>query len=355
MRYGFLSLLICLLPACATMAPPPMTDSPTALIIAHRGASSEVPEHTLEAYQRAIDQGADYIEPDLVMTRDGVLVARHENEISGTTNVADIPEFADRRTVKTIRGRQVTGWFTEDFTLAELRTLRARERIPQLRPASAEQDGRYAIPTLAEIIALVQQQGRSVGLMPEIKFPSYFTSIDLGMEEPLARQLGEAGYDSATDPVMIQSFEIGPLAALDVLTNLRLVQLIGPRGAPADAPDTSYAHMATPAGLQTIATYADAVAPHKSLIMGRNGDGELEAPSTLVSDAQAAGLLVIAYTFRPENYFLPATLRTQRSGSERSHGDMAGEVAAFLAAGIDGLFTDYVPPAIAARDGQASE
>ena len=331
-----------------------MADTAEPIIIAHRGASAEVPEHTLEAYQRAIDQGADYIEPDLVMTRDGVLIARHENEISETTNVADHPEFADRRTTKTINGREVTGWFTEDFTLAELQTLRARERLPQLRPESAAQDDRYRIATLDEIIALVQRQDRPVGLIPEIKYPGYFSSIGLGMENVLVRQLEAAGYSRASDPAMIQSFEIAPLAALDVRTDLRLVQLIAPRGAPADAPDTSYAHMASPEGLQAIAAYADAIGPHKSMIMGRNDLGELDAPSSLVSDAQAAGLLVIPYTFRPENYFLPADMRSARN-RQTGRGNMAAEVAAFLAVGIDGLFTDYVPPALAARDGEAAE
>ena len=165
----------------------------------------------------------------------------------------------------------------------------ALSHVKHLRPASAEHNDQYAIPTLAEVIALVQRQDRTVGLMPEIKAPGYFTSIGLGMEEPLARQLREAGYASASDPVMIQSFEISPLAALDLMTDLRLVQLIRQHGAPADAPDTSFAHMTTPNGLQTIATYADAVAPHKSLIMDRNSAGELEAPSPLVADAQAAG------------------------------------------------------------------
>ncbi|MEM8697003.1 MAG: glycerophosphodiester phosphodiesterase [Pseudomonadota bacterium] len=348
MRYVFLSLLLCLLPACATVAPPAVTGPP--IIIAHRGASAERPEHTLEAYQLAIDQGADYIEPDLVMTRDGVLVARHENEISSTTDIADRAEFADRMTTKTIDGRSVTGWFTEDFTLAELRSLRTRERLPELRPHSASYDGQYTIPTLAEIIDLAQRQDRTIGLIPEIKHPGYFTSIDLPMEEALVRQLAAAGYDSEDDPVMIQSFEIRPLAALDVLTDLRLVQLIGARGSPADAPDTSYDHMTSPEGLRTIAAYADAIGPHKIQIMGLNDLGELSEPSALIAEAHAAGLLVIPYTFRPENYFLPPDMRSIGTGRGRGRGDSQAEIAAFLALGIDGLFTDYVPAAIAARD-----
>lgn len=347
MRLPFLVLLCGLLSACMTT--PPATDSAGArdiLIIAHRGASSELPEHTLEAYQHAIDQGADYIEPDLVMTRDGVFIARHENELSDTTDVAARAEFAERRTTKTIDGREVTGWFAEDFTLAEIRTLRARERLPELRPDSAHHDGRYAVPTLAEIIALVQRQDRTVGLIPELKHPGYSASVGLPMEDALVRQLADAGYDSADDPVMIQSFEIAPLAQIDMLTELRLVQLIAGRGSPADAPDTSYAHMTSPAGLEAIAAYADAIGPDKNLIL-RRAAHSLGLPTGLVANAQARGLLVIPYTFRPENPFLPDDLHIE--GGETVHGMAEREIEAFLALGIDGLFTDYVPAALRAR------
>ena len=346
MRLPFLIVLCGLLSACMTT--PPATDVVGArdiLIIAHRGASSELPEHTLEAYQHAIDQGADYIEPDLVMTRDGVFIARHENELSGTTDVVDRAEFADRRTTKTIDGRTVTGWFAEDFTLAEIRTLRARERLPQLRPDSARHDGHYGVPTLAEIIALVQRQDRTVGLIPEIKHPGYSASVGLPMEEALARQLAEAGYDSADDPVMIQSFEIAPLAELGVLTEIRLVQLIAARGSPADAPETSYAHMTSPAGLEAIATYADAIGPDKNLVLPREAHS-LGQPTGLVARAHAQGLLVIPYTFRPENPFLPDDLHIE--GGETVHGEADREIEDFLALGIDGLFTDYVPAAVTA-------
>ncbi len=326
-------------------APSPAASFASPLIIAHRGASAELPEHTLAAYRRAIDDGADYIEPDLVMTRDGVFVARHENEISETTDVADRPEFADRRTTKTIDGEQITGWFTEDFTLAELRTLRARERLPELRPASAAHDGEFAIPTLAEIIELTAAAERPVGLIPEIKHPSYFRSIGLPMEEALVEQLEAAGYDGADDPVMVQSFEISPLARLDVLTDIRLVQLIADSGAPADAPDTSFAHMTTPSGLEAIAAYADAIGPDKDLLIPRGGDGALAEPTNLVEDAHNEGLLVIPYTFRPENYFLPSG---SRSGTDpRSRGDAVEEMLAFIRLRIDGLFTD--DPAEGAR------
>jgi glycerophosphoryl diester phosphodiesterase len=337
MRALFFMLFATLVPACATV-----TDeaAPAAqpLVVAHRGASANRPEHTLEAYQLAIDQGADYIEPDLVMTRDGIFVARHENEISGTTDVAEHPEFADRRTTKTIDGEEMTGWFTEDFTLAELRTLRTRERLPQLRPGNTEYDGQFPIPTLEEIIALAQRQNRTVGIMPEIKHPGYFSSIGLPMEEALAEQLAAAGYDGADDPVFIQSFEIAALSELDVLTDVRLLQLIAAEGAPADAPETSYAHMATPAGLRAIAAYADAIGPDKNLLISRTQIDEHGEPTSLVADAHAAGLLVIPWTFRPENYFLPANLRVGED--PRANGRAEEEISRFLRLGIDGLFTD---------------
>ncbi|QLC24984.1 glycerophosphodiester phosphodiesterase [Parasphingopyxis algicola] len=344
MRYVFLSLLLCLTPACTTIVPTPVIGD--SLIIAHRGASAERPEHTLEAYTLAIEQGADYIEPDLVMTRDGILVARHENEISATTDIADRPEFADRRTTKTIDGRSVTGWFTEDFTLVELRTLRARERLPELRPDSATHDGRYRVPTLAEIIELVGRQDRPVGLIPEIKHPGYFASIGLPMEKVLAQQLAEAGYDTETDLAMIQSFEIAPLAALDILTDVRLVQLVARAGSPADAPGTSYAHMATPEGLRAVAAYADAIGPDKTLVARWDGSATAPTATSLVADAHAAGLAVIPYTFRPENYFLPEALR--RGADPRARGDSRSEIAAYIALGIDGLFTDETTAGVSA-------
>ncbi|NNC71566.1 MAG: glycerophosphodiester phosphodiesterase [Sphingomonadaceae bacterium] len=341
-------LLLFLLPlaACVTQGEPVATHVDI-LVIAQRGASSDLPEHTLEAYSLAIDQGADYIEPDLVMTRDGVFVSRHENEISETTDVADRPEFADRRTTKTIGGLEITGWFTEDFTLAELRTLRARERLPQLRPESAEHDGRYAVPTLAEIIALVQRQNRAVGLVPEIKHPGYFASIGLPMEEALATQLADAGYDDDDDPAMIQSFEIAPLARLDILTNLRLVQLIRRSGAPADAPGTSYAHMTTPAGLRAIATYADAIGPDKNWLIPRDENDNLGEPTAVTANAQALGLRVIPYSFRPENYFLPANMRNGEDPA--ANGLIEREIAEYLRIGIDGFFTDDSEEGVYAR------
>ena len=322
------------------------------VVIAHRGASGERPEHTLEAYRLAIAEGADFIEPDLVMTKDGELVARHENEISGTTNVADHPEFAARRTTRTIDGSAVTGWFTEDFTLAELKTLRARERLPQLRPdTAAAHDGKYAIPTLAEILTLVAAEtartGRRVGIYPEIKHSAYFASRRLAMERPLIRVLDRAGYRSATDPVFIQSFEVGNLRLLHELTRLRLVQLVAGEGGPADRPGVRYATMVIPAGLKVIASYAHAVGVEKGMIVPRAADGRSQPPTSLIADAHAAGLLVHAWTFRSENYFLPAEL--QRTGGPAAHGDAAAEYRQFYALGADGVFSEFPGEAVAAR------
>ena len=319
------------------------------IIIAHRGASGERPEHTLAAYQRAIDQGADYIEPDLVLTRDGILVARHENAISGTTDVADHPEFADRRVTKTIDGVEVTDWFTEDFTLAELRTLRARERLPQLRATNTAYDGQFTIPTFEEILELVRKADSRrmspLGIYPETKHPTYFASIGLPHERPLLALLARFGYKAADDPIFIQSFEVGNLVALGALTELRLIQLVEPNGTPADRPQTRYADMMSEAGLVAIAAYADGIGPAKDMVIARDADGNLSASTGLVARAHAAGLAVHPWTFRAENYFLPANLR---SGAEpQAHGDLATEIRAFIAEGVDGLFSDYPAVAVA--------
>lgn len=314
------------------------------IVIAHRGASGERPEHTLAAYARAIEQGADFIEPDLVATRDGVLVARHENEISETTDVADHPQFAGRRTTKTIDGRRVTGWFTEDFTLAELKTLRARERLPALRPANAAfRDER--IPTFAEVIALAQARG--VGVYPETKHPSHFAAIGLPLEPPLVEALHAAGWRDATAPVFIQSFEVGNLKALRKMTTLRLIQLVDAEGGPADGAAPSYRAMVTPAGLQAIARYADGIGPNKALIVPRDAAGRSAAPTRLVADAHVAGLSVHPWTFRAENLFLPAELR--RGAAPGAHGAAVDEMRMFLALGVDGLFSDYPGLAVEAR------
>lgn len=314
------------------------------IVIAHRGASGLLPEHTIAAYTRAIDDGADFIEPDLVPTRDGVLVARHENEISGTTDVAARPEFADRKVAKVIDGTAVTGWFTENFTLAELKTLRARERLPELRGTA--NDGRFEIPTLDEIIALAKARG--VGIYPETKHPSYFASIGLPIEATLVAALDAAGWRDADAPVFIQSFEVDNLKRLKAMTGVRLIQLVAAEGGPADGAHARYADMLTPEGLKAIAAYADGIGPEKALVIPRSADGTLAAPTRLVADAHAAGLKVHPWTFRAENYFLPAD---HRQGEDpRAHGDLAREIRAFLAAGIDGLFSDFTAEAVAARD-----
>jgi len=330
----------------------PAAAAPRPIVIAHRGASGSRPEHTIEAYRLAIEQGADFIEPDLVMTRDRVLVARHENEISETTDVGQRPEFAARRTTRRIDGRNVTGWFTEDFTLAELRTLRARERLPQLRPANARFGGRFPVPTFDEVIALAKAEGRKrgcvVGLYPELKHPAHFRSIGLPMEGALVEALTRHGYRRQSDPVFIQSFEIGPLERLNALTKLRLVQLIAEEGAPADRRAVSYASMVTAEGLARIARYADGIGPAKALILPRGADGRTGAPTGLVAAAHRAGLVVHPWTFRSENHFLPAEHR--RGADPRSHGDHAAEYRRFIALGVDGLFSDFPAHARAAVD-----
>ncbi len=316
------------------------------LVIGHRGASGYLPEHTLAAYRLAIAQCADFIEPDLVSTSDGVLVARHENEISGTTDVAEHPEFADRRTTKTIDGAMVTGWFTEDFTLDELKTLRAKERIPDVRPQNVASDGEFSIPTLQEVIDLVRSSrtcdGNVVGIYPETKHPSYFDAIDLSMEEELVRVLHANGYRGPRAAVFIQSFEVSNLQELARMTQLPLVQLVNCSGRPADftrAGDArTYADLVTPEGLAFVATYADGIGACKDVLIPRRPDGTLGEPSPVIDDAHTAGLLVHGWTFRRENRFLPVDYR--RGTGPDVQGDMVGEVRAFLAAGMDGFFTD---------------
>ncbi len=327
-------------------------DARQVLVIAHRGASAFLPEHTLAAYSRAIADGADLIEPDLVMTRDAVLVARHENEIGGTTDVADRPEFADRRTRKRIDGREMQGWFTEDFTLAELRTLCARERLPQLR--STRHDGTFAIPTLGEIIERVSadaaKAGRDVGIAPELKHSTHFRGIGLPMEDALLKDLESHAYTRRA-PVWIQSFEVGNLEYLRTRIgergqgNLRLLQLLGsPDEGPADQSTedgaVSYAAMESPKGLQRIVQYADGIGPHSTRIIPTLADGTLGQPTVLVRDAHAAGLEVLAYTFRPENHFLPRALWQGGNPRARNEAGSIAEIRAHIDAGIDGFFTD---------------
>ena len=323
------------------------------LIIAHRGASGYAPEHTLAAYALAVLQGADYIEPDLVMTRDGQLVARHDNELGLTTDVAQRPEFAERKRTQTVDGVSLEGWFSEDFTLAELKTLRAIKRIPQQRPGNTRFDGQFEIPTLQEIIDLAKSleasQQRVIGLYPETKHPTHFQRLNLAMEEPLLATLKRNGYDSAEAPVYVQSFEVDNLQKLSKLTAIRLVQLLWVEGQPYDqqvlGSGLGYQQMITPEGLKNIARYASGIGPEKGMIIPRDAAGNLTEPTSLVRDAHAAGLKVHPYTFRAENAFLPTSLRSGDVPSDR--GDIDAELRAFLATGIDGLFIDQ--PDIAVR------
>ena len=323
------------------------------IVIGHRGASGYRPEHTLAAYELAIEQCADYIEPDLVSTKDGVLVARHENEIGGTTDVEDHPEFADRRSTKVIDGASITGWFTEDFTYAELSTLRAEERIPQVRPDNTAFDGQFTIPTLQEVVDLAQSRetcdGEPVGIYPETKHPTYFDTIGLSMEEPLVETLQANGYEDESDRVIVQSFEVGNLRDLDSMTDVTLAQLMSCTGAPADVPGTTYAQMATRAGLRAVATYADGVGLCKDLVIPRRADGSLGKPTRVVKDAHRAGLVAHAWTFRAENTFLPADFRSSADPAE--HGDLVAEVRTFLRTGLDGVFSDQPDLAVRAVEG----
>jgi glycerophosphoryl diester phosphodiesterase len=346
MKLFFSLIIAALLSACSASESQAMQKplEGKAIVIAHRGASGERPEHTIAAYTLAIEQGADFIEPDLVLTKDGVLVARHENEISETTDVASKAEFASRKTTKIIDGQQITGWFTEDLTLIELKTLRAKERLPQLRKANMAYDGQFEIPTFEEVLKLAKMH--NVGVYPETKHPSYFASIGLPHEAPLLELLTKYGHTENTAPVFIQSFEVGNLQALRGKTKVRLIQLMDEKGSPADRADLTYPAMATADGLKTVAAYADGIGPNKALVIPRNLLGNLGAPTSLVADAHKAGLAVHPWTFRRENYFLPLA---QKSGVDpRAIGDLESEIEAFLAAGVDGLFSDNPAQAVAA-------
>jgi len=326
------------------------------LVIAHRGASGYRPEHTLASYELGARMGADYVEPDLVSTKDGVLVARHENEISGTTDVSSRPEFAARRKTKTIDGAPLTGWFTEDFTLAELKTLRAKERIPAIRQRNTIYDGRYEVPTLDEVIRLTRRLSREldreIGIYPETKHPTYFRSIGLPLERPLVRTLREHGLDDERSKVFVQSFETRNLRRLDRRIDTKLVQLLGSEGSqPFDlegSGDTrTYADLATPAGLRRIARYADGVGPSKDYIVPRDPSGRSQSPTSFVEDAHDAGLLVHPYTFRNENTFLALELRS--SAEPAAYGNAFGEYELFYELGVDGLFSDNPDTAAEAR------
>ncbi len=329
------------------------------LVIGHRGASGYRPEHTLASYELAARMGADYIEPDVVSTKDGVLVARHENEIGGTTNIADHPEFASLRATKVVDGVSITGWFTEDLTLAQLKTLRAKERIPAVRQENTLYDGRFEVPTIDEVFALrarlSRELGRTIGVYPETKHSTYFRSVGLPLERPLVRALQRAGLNRPKAPVFVQSFELTNLATLNARLGLRTrtVFLTGATGAPYDlvaAKDPrTYATLTTRAGLRQVARLGvDGLGPDKGQVIPRNADGTLGTPTTLVADAHAIGLLVHPYTFRAENTFLPVDYRVGTDPA--AYGRAIDEQIAYLRTGIDGLFTDQPDIGVVARD-----
>ena len=328
------------------------------LVIGHRGASGYRPEHTLASYELAARMGADYIEPDLVTTKDGVLVARHEPEISGTTDVAQHPEFAARKTTKLLDGVATAGWFTEDFTLAELKTLRAVERIPALRQRNTIWNGRYRVPTFQEVIDLARrltlELHRPIGIYPETKHPTYFAQQGMALEPKLLDALNRNGLNQPDAKVFVQSFEVSNLKALSHELRVPLVQLINGGGQPYDftvaGDPRTYKDLVTPIGLKEISTYADGIGPTKDLIIGRDATGRLLAPTTLVTDAHAAGLTVHPWTFRAENNFLPLDFKSSADPAKAAeYGDLFAELETYRRTGIDGAFTDNADIAIAQR------
>ncbi|MER7761038.1 glycerophosphodiester phosphodiesterase [Streptomyces sp. NPDC097619] len=320
---------------------------PVPTVIGHRGASGYRPEHTLGSYQLALDLGAHVIEQDLVPTKDGHLVCRHENEIGGTTDVADRPEFAGRRTTKSVDGVSVTGWFTEDFTLAELKTLRAKERIPAVRQRNTLYDGRWAVPTFEEVLRWARREGRRRGrevwLHVETKHPTYFRGLGLPLEEPLARLLRRYGRDGRDAPVFLQSFEPSSVQRLARLVDAPKVVLLGaantrPWDFTVAGDPRTVADLITPAGLRRLAGFAQGIGPTLDLVIPRDAAGRLTSPTTLVADAHACGLLLHPYTARNENSFLPAEFR--KGTDPAAYGDAFGALSAYLRTGIDGIFTD---------------
>jgi len=320
------------------------------LVIGHRGCSGERPEHTMMSYRRAIEQGADYIEPDLVITKDGVLVCRHENEIGGTTDVAAHAEFAARKTTKSVDGQTIEGWFVEDFTLAELKTLRCRERLPQLRPANTAFDGQEEIPTFAEALALARSH--NVGIYPELKHPTFLRAAGLDPFPVFVAAVHAGGGQAAADKMFLQCFETWPLKQAVAMSSIRwqTIQLMSAEGGPWDRRDATYAQMASDAGLREMAAYATGIGVEKAMIVPRDGGDHSLAPTDLIARAHRAGLKVHAWTFRAENFFLPAELRRGDTTAQdylRQHGDLAVELRQFAALGLDGVFCDF--PGVAVR------
>ena len=329
---------------------------PKILVVGHRGASALRPEHTLASYQKAIDDGADFIEPDLVSTKDGVLVTRHENEIGGTTNISTLSQFADRKITKNIDGKDLTGWFTEDFTLSELQQLKARERIPEFRPANTAYNDLYPVPTLEQVIELAEanykKTGKIIGLYIETKHPTYFKNHNLAMEDALLKTLAKYKYTRDIAPVYLQSFEVSNLKYLKdqldlhkTIKHAQIIQLYDAKTSqPADFVESgetkTYADLATAQGLKDVAKYANGVGPSKGYILNFNNNGSVQTTS-FISDAHTVGLKVHPYTFRPENNFLPAPLKcSQDKPAERCPSGALKEFEAYFKAGVDGVFTD---------------
>ena len=361
-----------LLPA-ATASASPKAHDPSPIVIGHRGTSGHLPEHTLPGYALAIRLGADYIEPDPVATKDGVLIARHEPDITNTTDVKQHPEFANRERTAIIDGAPVKGWFASDFTLAEIKTLRA---VQPFAERDQSFNGRYKIPTFRQVIALARKwskrTGRTVGIYPETKHPTYHQTIGLPLEPRLLAALREAHLNKASSPVFIQSFETANLKWLNQRTDVRLVQLIdandiNPDGsldytAPYDRPYDwtvagragTFGDLTTDAGLAEVASYADGIGPWKPYIVSStnfvgdaNGDGKVNdadrkllPPTDLVDRAHAHGLVVHPYTFRNE----PGRLASDYAG------DPIAEYMQFYELGVDGLFSDFADTAFAARE-----
>ncbi|MFI1174421.1 glycerophosphodiester phosphodiesterase [Streptomyces melanogenes] len=330
-------------------------DLPVPYVIGHRGTAGYRPEHTLGSYQHALDLGAHVIEQDLVPTKDGHLVCRHENDITATTDVADHREFAARKATKTVDGVAVTGWFTEDFTLAELKTLRAKERLPAVRQRNTLYDGRWDVPTFEEVLQWAEREGRRLGrriwLHTETKHPTYFRGLGLPLEDRVARLLRRYGRHRADSPQFLQSFEPSSIQRLSRLVDTPSVVLLSGKGSkPWDFvvsgdPRTTD-DLVKPAGLKWIASYAQGIGPTLDLIVPKDAAGRLTTPTTLVADAHAQGLILHPYTMRSENTFLPADFR--RGTDPNAYGDAFGAFKAYFATGIDAVFSDNADTALLA-------
>lgn len=335
---------------------------PSPLVVAHRGASGYRPEHTIAAYELAVQMGADYIEPDLVMTKDGQLVDRHEPEISGTTDVAAHPEFTSRKTTKKLDGVDVTGWFTEDFTLAELRTLRAKERLATVRQRNTIYDGLYQVPTYEEVLRLRERLSkkyrRTIGIIPEIKHSTYFHDKGLVPEPKVVALTEKYGLNKRNAPMWIQSFEITNLKDLRFRHGYKASSTFlawtgtGPLDGPYDLISKGdkrlYQDWMTPKGLKEISRFANGVGPEKFFVIPKKADGTLGQPTSLVGDAHRLGLKVVPWTFRNENQFMAKDL--QKGTNPADYGKAIEEQVAYLRTGLDGLFTDNPDTGVVARD-----